>query len=189
MVIDDLLVICWILLLHWIQLCLLLTSSKSMFFELPVLIPLVLYLIWSVSADVSLNCISRILFKCSFLWLWENQYMVRGLIPLALHNFPLWFAQFQQKAPKIVLLTRFRSFIFWLWVNHFCLICGYLLVVYQSAQLNHTWSDFSCLLRVMISETRILFHFILVFISSTFMKQLACNVGIISLIRVFGLDI
>ena len=55
-----------ILLLHWIQLCPLLTLSKSMFFELPVLIPLVLYLIRSVSAEVSLNCISRIRFKCSF---------------------------------------------------------------------------------------------------------------------------
>ena len=43
-----------------IQLCLLLTLSKLMFFELPVLIPLVLYLIRSVSAEVSQNCISRI---------------------------------------------------------------------------------------------------------------------------------
>ena len=34
--------------------------SKSMFFELPVLISLALYLIRSVSAEVSLNCISRI---------------------------------------------------------------------------------------------------------------------------------
>ena len=44
---------CWILLLHWIQLCFLLTLSKSMFFELPVLIPLLLYLIHSVSAKSS----------------------------------------------------------------------------------------------------------------------------------------
>ena len=43
-----------------------LNLSKSMFFELPVLIPLVLYLIRSVSAEVSLNCISRIRFRCSF---------------------------------------------------------------------------------------------------------------------------
>ena len=35
-------------------------------FELPVLIPLVLYLILSVSAEVSLNFISHIRFKCSF---------------------------------------------------------------------------------------------------------------------------
>ena len=54
-----------ILLLHWIQLCPLLTLSKSMFFELPVLIPLVLYLIRSVSAEDYLNCISRIRFRCS----------------------------------------------------------------------------------------------------------------------------
>ena len=46
------------LLLHWIQMCLLLTLSK--------LIPLVLYLIPSVSADVSVNCISCIQFRCSF---------------------------------------------------------------------------------------------------------------------------
>ena len=34
-----------------------------MFFELPALIPLVFYLIRSVSVEVSLNCISRILFN------------------------------------------------------------------------------------------------------------------------------
>ena len=100
---------CWILLLHWVQLCLLLTLSKSTVFELEILIPLVLYLIRSVS-------ISRIQFKWSFFWPWDNQYMFMTLIPLALHSFPLWFTQFQQ-------------------------------------------------------------------------KQLTCNVGIISLIRIFGLDI
>ena len=52
--------------------------SKSMFFELPVLIPLELYLIRSVSAEVCLNCISRVQFKCSFFWPWENQYMFHG---------------------------------------------------------------------------------------------------------------
>ena len=36
-------------------------------FELLVLIPLVLYLIRSLSAEVSLNCIYRIRFKCSLL--------------------------------------------------------------------------------------------------------------------------
>ena len=99
--------LCWILLFHWIQLCLLLTLRKSIFFELPILIPLVLYLIRSMPAEVSLNCISRIRFKCSFFWPWENQYMVHqhsnlwfiALIPLALHSFLLWFAQFQQEAP------------------------------------------------------------------------------------------
>ena len=78
---------CWILLLHWIQLCSLLTLSKSMFFELPVLIPLVLYLIRSVSAEVSLNCISRIRFKCSFFWPWENQYMVDGFDSISTAQF------------------------------------------------------------------------------------------------------
>ena len=39
------------------------------------------------------------------------------------------------------------------------------MLVYHSVQLSHTWSDFSRLLRVMISETRILCHFILVLLS------------------------
>ena len=43
--------------------CAVLTLSKSIFFELLVLIPLVLHLIRSVSAEVSLNSISRIRFK------------------------------------------------------------------------------------------------------------------------------
>ena len=47
--------------------------ALSMFFELPALIPLVLYLIRSVLAAVYLNCISRFRFKCSFFWPWENQ--------------------------------------------------------------------------------------------------------------------
>ena len=61
--------------------------------------------------------------------------------------------------------------------------------VSAEGSFNHTWSDFSRLLRVMISETRILSHFILVLLSSALMKQLACNVDIISLLRIFGLDI
>ena len=88
-----------------------------------------------------------------------------------------------------MLFIQFRSFFFWLWVNHFCLICVHLLLVYHSAQLSHTWSDFSRSLRVMISETRVLFHFIIVLLSSTLMNQLTCNVGIISVIRIFVLDI
>ena len=86
--------------------------------------------------------------KCSFFWPWENEYIVISLNRR---------------------LTRFRSFFFWLWGNHFCLICVHLLLVYHSVQLSHTWSDFSRSLRVMISETRILFHFILVSVSSTLM--------------------
>ena len=57
-------------------------------FELPVLIPLVLYLIRSVSAEVSLNFISRIRFKCSFFWPWENQYMVYGFDSISITQFP-----------------------------------------------------------------------------------------------------
>ena len=74
-------------------------------------------------------------------------------------------------------------------LNHFCLFRVHLMLVYHSVQLSHTWSDFSRLLTVMISETRILCHFILVLLSSILMKQLTCNVGIISLRRIFGLDI
>ena len=79
---------CWILLLHWIQLCLPLALSKSIFFELLVLIHLVLYLIHLVSAEVSLNCISRIRFRCSFFWPWENQYMVHGFNSTSNAQFP-----------------------------------------------------------------------------------------------------
>ena len=49
-----------------------------------------------------------------------------------------------------MLLTRFRCFFFWLWVNHFCLFCVHLMLVCHSVQLSHTWSDFSRLLRVML---------------------------------------
>ena len=59
------------------------------------------------------------------------------------------------------------------------------MLIYHSVQLSHIWSDFSCLLRVMISETRTLYHFIMVLLSSILMKQLTCNVGIISLMYVF----
>ena len=57
-------------------------------FELLVLIPLVLYLIRSLSAEVSLNCIYRIRFKCSLLWPWENQYMVHGFDSVSITQFP-----------------------------------------------------------------------------------------------------
>ena len=52
------------------------------------------------------------------------------------------------------------------------------MLVYHSVQLIHTWSDFSRLLRVMISETRILCHFILILLSSTLMKQLTRNLAL-----------
>ena len=69
----------------------------------------------------------------------------------------------------------------------FC--CLHLLLVYYSVQLSHTFSDFSHLLKVMISETTILCHFILVLLSLILMKQMTFNVGIISLIHIFGLNI
>ena len=78
---------CWVLLLPWIQLCFLLTLSKVMFFERLVLIPLVLYLICSVSAEGSLNCISCIRFRCSFFWTWVNQNMVYGFDSISTGQF------------------------------------------------------------------------------------------------------
>ena len=79
---------CGILLLHWIRLCLLLTLSKSMFSELPVLIPLVLYLIRSVSAEGSLNCILAFDLGFLLLTLIESTWFM-ALIPLSLYSFPL----------------------------------------------------------------------------------------------------
>ena len=101
-------------------------SSKSMFFELLVLIPLVLYLIHSGWAEVSLNFVSRIRFKCSFLWRSEYQCMVHGFDSITITQFP-----------AMMLLTRCISFFFWLLVHHFCLICVYYLVDYHSAPLSH----------------------------------------------------
>ena len=57
---------------------------------------------------------------------WSNIWSM-ALIPLALNSLRLWFAWFQQKALWIVLLTRFKCFFVWLWVNHFvyfvCIWC------------------------------------------------------------------
>ena len=68
------------LLIHWIQLCLLLTLSESIYFEFPVFIPLVLYLIRSVSVEDSLNCISRIRFRCSFFAC--NNFLFRAFVTM-----------------------------------------------------------------------------------------------------------
>ena len=57
-------------------------------FRILVLIPLVLYLICSVSAEVFLNCISRIRFRCSFFWPRENQYMVHCFDSISIAQFP-----------------------------------------------------------------------------------------------------
>ena len=56
------------------------------------------------------------------------------------------------------------------------------MLVYHLVQLIQAQPDFSRLLKVMILETRILCHLILVLLSSTLMKQLTCSVGIISII-------
>ena len=107
--------------------------------------------------------------KCSFFWPWENEYIVNGFDSISITQFPAMICSVSAEGSLNRRLTRFRSFFFWLWGNHFCLICVHLLLVYHSVQLSHTWSDFSRSLRVMISETRILFHFILVSVSSTLM--------------------
>ena len=60
-----------------------------MFVEIPVFILLVLYLIRSVSAEVSLNGISRIRFKCYFFWPRENQYMVHDFDSISITQFPV----------------------------------------------------------------------------------------------------
>ena len=58
------------------------------------------------------------------------------------------------------------------------------MLVHHSVQLIQALADFSRLLKVMISQTRILCHFILALLSSTLMKQLTCNVDIISVISI-----
>ena len=62
--------------------------DQSMFFELSLLIPLVFFLIRSVSAESSLYCISRTLFRCSFFWPWLNQYMIHLLYSISTAQFP-----------------------------------------------------------------------------------------------------
>ena len=103
-----------------LQLCLFLTLSKSMFFELPILIPLVLYLICSVSAEVSLNCISRIRFKYSFFCL-ESQYMIHGFDSISIIQFPAMICSFSVEGSLnrvdhsiyiFLLLTSSKSFLF-----------------------------------------------------------------------------
>ena len=60
------------------------------FFELLVLVPLVLYLIRSVSAEVSLNCISRIRFKSSFVWR-QNGSLSSSTLRESIYGSWLWF--------------------------------------------------------------------------------------------------
>ena len=96
---SVIMIYCSILLLRWTQLCLLLTLSKSVFFELPVLVPFVLYLIRLLSAGVSLNCVSRIQYKCSFFWPWENQYMVHGFDSISITQFPAMICSVSLKVP------------------------------------------------------------------------------------------
>lgn len=60
-----------------------------------------------------------------------------ALIPLAVFHFRLGFGWFQEKAPWILLLTRFSRFFLWLWANNFfvyfasmcCLLATQLILV------------------------------------------------------------
>ena len=125
------------MLLHWIQLCLLLTLL-SMFFELPVFIPLVLYLIRSVSAEISQDFISRIRFKCSFLWPWENQYMVHGFDSISITQFPAMICSISAEGSLNRVAYSIWIFLLLTLSKSFCLICVHLLLDYDSAQLSHT---------------------------------------------------
>ena len=62
--------------------------ANQCFFNFSFFIPLVLFLIRSVSAEVSLNCISRIQFKCSLYWPWQNKYMSHGFDSISITHFP-----------------------------------------------------------------------------------------------------
>ena len=147
-----------ILLLHWIQLCLLLTLNKSMLFELSVLIPLVLYLIRSVSAEVSLNYNSRIRFRCSFFWQWDNQYMVHGFDSNSIAQFPVMICTVS--AEGSLNCVDFEQTIFVYFVRIWCLFTTQFILVI-AVQIWAACSE---------SLTVILYHFILVLLSSTLMK-------------------
>ena len=105
-------------------------DCKSMFFELLVLIPLVLYLIRSMLAEVSENCISRIRLKCSFFWPWENQYMVHGFDSISIAQFPAMICSVSAEGSlnrvahsisMFLLLTLRKSFLFILCAFDACL--------------------------------------------------------------------
>ena len=95
--------------------------ANQCFFELPILILLVLYLIRSVSAEVSLNCIFHIRFECSVFWPWENQYMIHGLDSIIITQFPAvicsvsaegFLNRVAQSIEIFLLLTLSKSFLF-----------------------------------------------------------------------------
>ena len=61
--------------------------SKLLFFELSVLIPLVFYLINSMSLEGPLNCISCTRFRYSFFWPWVNWDMFYGFDSVSIAQF------------------------------------------------------------------------------------------------------
>ena len=80
-----------------------------MFFELLALIPLILYLIRSVSAEASLKWISRIRFRCSFFRPWENQYMVHGFDSISIVQFPAMIGSVSAEGSLILkILSSFQ---------------------------------------------------------------------------------
>ena len=107
----------------------------NVFWTLPVLIPLVLYLIRLVSAEVTLNCISRIRFSCSSSDVERINIWLMALTPLALHSFPYDLLSFSRRLPKSCypLNLDLSSFDFE-WMNPFCLILGQI-----SAARSESW--------------------------------------------------
>ena len=92
--------------------------------KLSVLISLVQYLIRSVSAEVSLNYISRIQLMCSFFWPCEDQYMVHGFDFISTAHFRAMICfvsaegSLNRAAHSIemfLLLTLSKSLLFILW--------------------------------------------------------------------------
>ena len=122
----------------WIQLYLFWFWSDQCFwasFSFDSVSILFLTMNFSVLDEGSLNQVSQIWFRCSFLCLdWINMWFL-ALILLAVFSIRLLFASFQQKVVWIVLITRFKDFFFQLWVNHFLFIPPFLLSFYFSYYL------------------------------------------------------
>ena len=115
--------------------------------------------------------------------------MVQGFDSISIAQFPVMICSVSAEGSLNCVAHSIYMFLVLTLSKSFLLFCVHLMLVYHSVKLSHTWSDFSRSLRVMILETRILCYYILVLLSSTLIKQLTCNVSIISLIHMFDLDI
>ena len=97
---SVIMIYCSILLLRWIQLCLLLTLSKSVFLNFRCWFRL--YCIWFAYCQQESPWIVFLAFNISVPSsdLERINIWFMALIPLALHSFLLWFAQFHWRCPK-----------------------------------------------------------------------------------------